>query len=50
MDRQMESGAALWGAYLSTLPDAPDAVILSFEVGLVKPDPAIFHLVCDGER
>jgi hypothetical protein len=33
---------------LSILPDAPDAVILSFEVGLVKPDPAIFHLVCDG--
>jgi len=32
---------------LSALPDTPDAVILSYEVGLVKPDPAIFHLVCD---
>ncbi|ANY77112.1 hypothetical protein BB934_01830 [Microvirga ossetica] len=32
---------------LAALPDAPDAVILSYEVGLVKPDPAIFHLVCD---
>ena len=32
---------------LSVLPDAPDAVIHSYEVGLVKPDPAIFHVVCD---
>jgi HAD superfamily hydrolase (TIGR01509 family) len=32
---------------LSALPDTPDAVILSYEVGLVKPDPAIFRLVCD---
>jgi HAD superfamily hydrolase (TIGR01509 family) len=32
---------------LSALPDTPDAVILSYEVGLLKPDPAIFHLVCD---
>ena len=32
---------------LAVLPDTPDAVILSYEVGLVKPDPAIFHLVCD---
>jgi HAD superfamily hydrolase (TIGR01509 family) len=31
---------------LSALPDTPEAVILSYEVGLVKPDPAIFHLVC----
>ncbi|MBD2746689.1 HAD-IA family hydrolase [Microvirga sp. BT688] len=35
------------GPLLSTLPDPPDAVILSYEVGLVKPQPAIFHLVCD---
>jgi FMN phosphatase YigB (HAD superfamily) len=27
------------------MPDIPDAVILSYEVGLVKPDPAIFRLV-----
>jgi HAD superfamily hydrolase (TIGR01509 family) len=32
---------------LAVLPDTPDAVILSYEVGLAKPDPAIFHLVCD---
>ena len=32
---------------LDALPDTPDAVILSYEVGLVKPDPAIFRLVCD---
>jgi hypothetical protein len=32
---------------LSALPDTPDAVILSYEVGFMKPDPAIFHLVCD---
>lgn len=24
-----------------------DAMVLSFEVGLTKPDPRIFHLVCD---
>jgi HAD superfamily hydrolase (TIGR01509 family) len=32
---------------LSVLPDTPDAVILSYQVGLAKPDPAIFRLVCD---
>ncbi|MDF2810633.1 MAG: hypothetical protein K0S56_1664 [Microvirga sp.] len=31
---------------LSALPDAPDAIVFSYEVGLIKPDPAIFHLVC----
>lgn len=31
---------------LAVLPDIPDAVILSYEVGLVKPEPAIFRLVC----
>lgn len=34
-------------ALLAALPDAPDAVVLSYEVGLVKPDPAIFRLVCE---
>jgi FMN phosphatase YigB (HAD superfamily) len=24
----------------------PDAVVISYEVGLIKPDPAIFRLVC----
>ncbi|WP_162419704.1 HAD family hydrolase [Microvirga brassicacearum] len=32
---------------LSKLPDPPDAVVLSYQVGLIKPDPAIFWLVCD---
>jgi HAD superfamily hydrolase (TIGR01509 family) len=32
---------------LAALPDTPDAVILSYEVGLAKPDLAIFRLVCD---
>ena len=37
-----------YGAPLvSALPDTPDAMILSYEVGLVKPDPAIFRLACD---
>jgi FMN phosphatase YigB (HAD superfamily) len=31
---------------LSALPDVPDAVVLSYEVGFIKPDPAIFRLVC----
>lgn len=29
------------------LPSTPDALVLSYEVGLAKPDPAIFHLVCE---
>ncbi|MFD0636825.1 HAD family hydrolase [Catenulispora yoronensis] len=29
------------------LLDLLDAVVLSFEVGLIKPDPAIFQLACD---
>lgn len=33
--------------YWRPLPDTPDTVILSYEVGVVKPDPAIFRLVCD---
>lgn len=32
---------------LSALPELPDAVILSYDVGLIKPDPAIFRRVCD---
>lgn len=32
---------------LRALPDTPDALVLSYEVGLAKPDPAIFHLVCE---
>ncbi|MCB8823315.1 HAD family hydrolase [Microvirga rosea] len=32
---------------LATLPDTPDAVVLSYEVGLAKPDPSIFRLVCE---
>jgi HAD superfamily hydrolase (TIGR01509 family) len=32
---------------LAALPDTPDAVILSYEVGLAKLDLAIFRLVCD---
>lgn len=35
------------GPLLSALPELPDAVILSYEVGLVKPDPAMFRLVCE---
>lgn len=34
-------------ALLRALPDTPDALVLSYEVGLAKPDPAIFHLVCE---
>lgn len=32
---------------LPALSDTPDAVIFSYVVGLVKPDPAIFRVVCD---
>ncbi|WP_306223771.1 HAD family hydrolase [Bosea beijingensis] len=32
---------------VAALPGKPDALVLSYEVGLAKPDPAIFHLVCD---
>lgn len=31
----------------ASLPNKPDALVLSYEVGLAKPDPAIFHLVCE---
>lgn len=32
---------------LGALPETPDALVLSYEVGVAKPDPAIFHLVCE---
>jgi FMN phosphatase YigB (HAD superfamily) len=32
---------------LSVLPDDPDVVVLSYAVGLKKPDPAIYALVAD---
>lgn len=32
---------------VSTLPGTPDALVLSYEVGLAKPNAAIFHLVCE---
>jgi HAD superfamily hydrolase (TIGR01549 family) len=34
-------------ALLDCLPGAPDAVILSFEVGLMKPQPEIYQIVCN---
>jgi HAD superfamily hydrolase (TIGR01549 family) len=34
-------------ALLGCLPDEPDAVLLSFEVGLMKPQPEIYELVCE---
>jgi HAD superfamily hydrolase (TIGR01549 family) len=34
-------------ALLGCLPDEPDAVVLSFEVGLMKPQPEIYQLVCE---
>ena len=32
---------------LAVLPGIPDALVLSFEVGMVKPQPEIFHLVSE---
>lgn len=32
---------------VACLPSTPDALVLSYEVGLAKPAPAIFHLVCE---
>lgn len=34
-------------ALLDRLPDGPDAVVLSFNVGLMKPQPEIYELVCE---
>ncbi len=31
---------------LACLPGIPDALVLSFQVGLIKPDPAIYRMVC----
>lgn len=33
-------------ALLGCLPRVPDALVLSFEVGLMKPQPEIYRLVC----
>lgn len=32
---------------VAVVPGIPDALVFSFEVGLVKPLPEIFHLVCE---
>ena len=32
---------------LAVVPGIPDALVLSFEVGLMKPQPKIFQLVCE---
>ncbi|MGO4671077.1 HAD family hydrolase [Bosea sp. 2RAB26] len=32
---------------LAILPGIPDALVLSFEVGFIKPQPEIFHCVCE---
>lgn len=34
-------------ALLNALPAKPDALILSFETGFIKPEPEIYQLVCD---
>ena len=40
--------AAPYGPPLEAmLPDRPDALILSYEAGAVKPEPEIYRLVCD---
>ena len=33
-------------ALVGCLPSAPDALVLSYEVGLMKPQAEIYHLVC----
>jgi beta-phosphoglucomutase-like phosphatase (HAD superfamily) len=45
--RLRELGAPLWAAPPGSLAGHPGRWMLSYEVGLVKPDPAIFRLVCD---
>lgn len=32
---------------LRALPDVPDEVVLSYEVGMAKPEPGIYLLVCE---
>lgn len=40
--------AAPYGPPLEAiLPDRPDALILSYEAGAVKPEPEIYRLVCE---
>lgn len=36
--------------FLAVVPGIPDALVLSFEVGMVKPQREIFHLVCEQLR
>lgn len=33
--------------FLNALPESPDATVLSYEVGCMKPEPEIYALVCD---
>ena len=33
---------------MACLPDRPDAVVLSCEAGVAKPEPAIYRAVCEG--
>lgn len=45
ISNQFAGWSATFGAAVSTL--GADAVVISCDVGLRKPDPAIFHLTCE---